>query len=126
MSIFVINLFTLSLINTFSIKHSSFHVYEVSGVMYNYQTKEILSNELFIINSDTVYTNNKGEYRYKVLYIAGKSKGNLSIFQARRMYNLINPKYIVYKYNSETIFVKNKWRKFIGKPNKIYHKNLKW
>lgn len=122
----IITSFLLLYLQPVTILNTRFNTYTITGVMSSHVTKKKIRNAVFTINSDTIYTDENGKYSYKVLYVSGRGRGQLSVLQARRMRTLINSEFLTFKYSTKTIFVKNKWRKCKGKKDKTVNINLKW
>jgi len=108
-----------------------FSAYEVKGRMFNTVTKKTISNSLFLVNSDSVFTDSLGFYECSIGYVSGLCRGGLTRLQIKKLEALINRTHIDFQYKGQKIFVKNKWKKYGLKNNnakkpKVHKVSLKW
>lgn len=85
--------------------------YTLSGTMYSKETKETIKNTVFILNGDSVKTDDKGNFSFQVKWrnICGF---RLNFLQKIKANKKANPEHIIFTFNNSENKIRNKWKKY--------------
>lgn len=105
--------------------------YEVEAIMIEKYTNTPIINKLFLINSDSVYSDETGKISYTMPFASGQLRSKVGLRKSIFVDKMFNPKYIVIKYSGQNIFLKNKWIRYganqaYDEKPKPYKVKLKW
>ena len=83
--------------------------YIITGIMYG-ADKKPLANQKFIINGQSIVTDNTGRY---LVYISYRTSDRYrKVIQRWKVNNTINEPSIQFSYNQTNKHIKNNWRKY--------------